>query len=204
MGVEGVYSLNDGARLVKAAREAIELSIMSPEFRQEMLAEGLSEFNSNHGAFVRIMHYPTESKRGHACLVDSKLPLKETVPQLALCAFNNSRAVPVSHMEFEDMIIALGIITEVKEIKNREISWISDELRPGTAGLALQFGYNEGFVFTENTGRISMPEEFLHELCDDAGLQPFSWKNPKAKLYRFHAQIFLEKEPHGDIEEIFL
>ncbi len=202
--MEGVYSLNDGTKLVKAAREAIELSIMSPEFKQEMLAESLGEFNGKHGAFVRIMHYPTESKRGHACLVDSELPLKKTIPQLALYASSNGSFVPVSHMEFGDIVIALGIITKVKEIKSRNISKIRNEIKSKTAGLALQFGYNEGFAFIENTNRFSMPEEFLHELCADAGLPPSSWKNPKAKLYQFHAQIFLEKEPHGDVEEIFL
>lgn len=202
VGVERIYSLNEGRMLVKAARDAIELNIMSPKFKEAIIERNMSEFNHEHGVFVRLMHYPTNSNRGHFFLLGRKIPLSRSLLTTALHASNNDRFVPISHLEFRDMIIAVGIILDYREIKEKTLSAVREELNAGGKGLAIQSGYNEGFILIDDCDRLDTVESTLRELCEDAGLSPYSWMNPKARLYVFEAQVFMEREPHGSVEEI--
>ncbi len=202
VGVEKIYSLNEGIMLVKAARNALELNIMSPRFRETIIEHDISEFNREHGVFVRLMHYPTNSNRGHSFLLGGKIPLSRSLLAATIHASKNDRFVPVSHLEFKDMIIAVGIIFDYKEIKGKTMHAIRKEIGMGRRGLAIQSGYNEGFVFADNYNMLDINEDILHELCEDAGLSDYSWKNAKTRLYGFEAQVFMEREPYGSVEEI--
>ncbi len=202
VGVEKNYSLNEGIILVKAARDAVELNIMSPRFKEDIIEQNISEFNHEHGVFVRLMHYPTNSNRGHSFLLGGRVPLRKSLLATALHASKNDRFVPVSHLEFKDMIVAVGIILDYREIKEKTLHAVKKEIDGGRRGLAIQSGYSEGFILADNYNGFDATEDLLHELCEDAGLSAYSWKNPETRLYGFEAQVFMEREPDGSVEEI--
>jgi AMMECR1 domain-containing protein len=48
------------------------------------------------------------------------------------------------------------------------------------------------------------PAEFLEHLCDKAGLERGAWRDRSARLFAFQSQVFREREPRGEVEEIDL
>ena len=47
-------------------------------------------------------------------------------------------------------------------------------------------------------------ESFLNNVCIKAGLAQHTWKVHDVSLYKFTIQVFREKEPMGDVEEVIL
>jgi hypothetical protein len=47
-------------------------------------------------------------------------------------------------------------------------------------------------------------EEFLNQACLKAGLSPDSWLLPSTKVQIFQADIFAEKTPRGEVEQVAL
>ena len=71
------YSLDEGRRLVSAARSSIELFLKDPRFEPEMIKSTLKEFSKPDGVFVTLRHYPNEVVRGHAGFSEPVAPLGE-------------------------------------------------------------------------------------------------------------------------------
>jgi hypothetical protein len=47
-------------------------------------------------------------------------------------------------------------------------------------------------------------EEFLGHCCMKAGLPPEAWILPDTRIFKFHALVFKEKQPNGEVEEVKL
>jgi uncharacterized protein (TIGR00296 family) len=200
------YSLSDGERLVKAARQAIELRIISPHFRREMVERLLEGFDEERGVFVTIEHYPTRELRGCIGFPRAADPLKKSLVDAAIAAATEDpRFVPVSHQEFEHMLIEVSVLTDPEPIVARDEEQIKKAIKIGRDGLIIESGYNGGLLLPivaieQGWGK----KEFLENLCLKAGLPPYYWKNPKIKLQKFSCQIFKEISPSGKVQEIVL
>ena len=199
----GFYSIEEGMKLVRAARNAIELHIRSPHFRRGMLEKELAGFGEGHGVFVTLSHYPTGSLRGCIGFPNPTAPLRRTLVDAALAASSvDPRFVPVSHEELERLLVEVSILSEPLAIKGTPED-ILNGIKVGRDGLIIEYGYHSGLllpiVAVEEEWNA---EEYLENLCIKASLPIHAWRQGSARLYRFTAQVFRELSPHGPIEEI--
>ncbi len=202
MGVDRRYTIEDGARLVKAAREAIELKLLSPRFRPQMVERNLEGFNDEHGVFVAIAHYPTNELRGIVGFTSPEAPLGRSLVEAAVKAAEDPRFVPLSHMEFDHVVVRVSTLSKPELLRNDDYEAIKSEIELGRDGMAIASGYHTGvmlpFMAMKNNWST---DEFLAHLCIEAGLQAHSWKNPKVILSKFRTQTFRETVPRGRVDE---
>ncbi len=199
------YSLEEGSRLVKAARHAIELYITTKEFRGEAIERTLDGFTQKHGIFVTIYHYPTRTLRGCIGFPDGAGEMRKLVVEAAVAAAaEDPRFVPVSHLEFEHTVLEVSVLSRLEKIEGNT-EQIKKQVRIGRDGLVIEYGYHKGLLLpiVPVEERWSVPR-FLDEVCIKAGLPEHTWAHGSASLYRFSSQVFREKEPRGDVEEVNL
>lgn len=197
------YTLKEGEKLVKAARNAIELYIKSPRFEKSMIEKTLSEFNEKAGVFVTINHYPTMSLRGCIGYFKAIGPVKRLLVEAAIAAATEDpRFIPLSVGELNDVVIEVSILSEPQQLKGTPEE-IKKEIKIGRDGLLIEYGYYSGLllpiVAVEEKWSV---EKFLENVCIKAGLHPHMWKRSDITLYKFQTQVFREEEPNGKVVEI--
>ena len=199
------YSLEEGTRLVKAARHAIELYITTKVFRGDAVEKTLPEFTQKHGVFVTIYHYPTRTLRGCIGFPEGIGEIRKLIVEAAVAAaVEDPRFVPVSHLEFEHTVIEISVLSKPEKIEGNA-EQIKKHVKIGRDGLVIEYGYHKGLLLpiVPVEERWSVPR-FLDEVCMKAGLPERTWANGTASLYKFSSQVFREKEPRGAVEEVKL
>jgi uncharacterized protein (TIGR00296 family) len=198
-----VYSLEEGKKLVKAARIAIELYLKSPYFDKKVVEREISSFKEEHGVFVTIEHYPTKELRGCIGFIKAPGPIKSSLIDAAIAAATEDpRFVSMSHRELEDVTIEVSILSKPEPITGSPEE-IKKQVKVGRDGLIIEYGFYSGLllpIVAVEQGWDS--EEFLKNVCIKAGLSPHMWRQNGVSLYRFETQVFREEKPNGEIEEI--
>ncbi|OUJ18867.1 hypothetical protein AMET1_0518 [Methanonatronarchaeum thermophilum] len=195
-----MLDFNEGVVAVKFARKCIESNLNEVE-----LDEGVFEFNSifseMRGAFITIRK--DGELRGCIGRPYPEQDLKEALRASAVgAAFEDPRFPSVSRDEFEDIVVEVTVLTEPEEI---EVSGrdMLDEVEVGRHGLIVISGSRRGLLLPQVAVEYSWDSmEFLSETCMKAGLLPDAWIEPDTTVQRFEGQIFVEKEPEGDVKEI--
>lgn len=199
------YSKEQGSLLVRAARDAIEGCILSPNFRKEHVESTLKHFKKDrHGVFVTIAHYPNGVLRGCIGFIQPSDAMDRVLVDAAIsAATEDPRFVSLTHMEFEHMVITVSILTEPERFHLKKPSDARSEIRLGKDGIIVRYGHHSGIFLP------SVPieegwgvDEYLDNACIKAGLPPQAWKNPGIQLYRFRSQVFEEVSPAGEIREV--
>ncbi|MDE1873902.1 MAG: TIGR00296 family protein [Candidatus Micrarchaeota archaeon] len=196
------YSLEEGTRLVKAARHAVELYITTKEFRSEAVERTLQGFTQKHGVFVTIYHYPTRTLRGCIGFPEGIGEIKKLIVEAAVAAAaEDPRFVPVSHLEFEHTVLEISVLSKLEKVEG-SAEQIKKQVKVGRDGLVIEYGYHKGLLLpiVPVEEHWSVPR-FLDEVCIKAGLPEHTWTHGTASLYKFSSQVFREKEPRGDVEE---
>lgn len=199
------YSLEEGTKLVHAARNAMELSIASREFKSDVVERTIPEFKQKHGVFVTIYHYPTNTLRGCVGFTEGIGEMKRLVIEAAVAAANEDpRFVPLSHLEFEHSVIEVSILSKSERMRGGAEQMVKD-VRIGKDGLIVEYGYNRGLllpiVAVEQGWSV---RQFLENTCLKAGLPPHAWINDSAQVLKFSTQVFKEIAPRGDVKEVHL
>ena len=198
------YTLEEGSKLVKAARNAIELYLTINNFDRKIVEETIKEFNHKLGVFVTIEHYPTGTIRGSMGFSEPKEVLSKAIIDSAISsAGEDPNFVPVSHMEFEHMVIEVVLFDKSELINAKTEQGIKNSIKIGRDGLLLKYGYHEALILPKVPIENNWTKErLLDNLCIKAGVKKHIWKMGTAKLYIFKTQAFREKEPRGSIEEL--
>lgn len=198
------YSISDGEAFVKAARYSIELYLKSPHFSMEMVEKSLRQYSDRRGVFVTVSHYPTMTLRGCIGFPNPTGPLSSLLVEAAVAAATEDpRFVPVSHRELEDCVVEVSVLSQPVRIEEK--SWIKRqaEIKLGHDGLIVQYGAKRGLLLPQ----VPIEErwnkkEFLDNACEKAGLPAGHWKRPEVDIFKFTAQVFREKSPMGEVEEL--
>lgn len=197
------YSIEEGRLLVKAARNAIEIFVTTANFRREAVEATLGGFNSRHGVFVTLHHYPTRTLRGCIGFTEGAKPISKLLVDAAVAAAaEDPRFVPVMESELGRIIVEVSVLGPAERLRG-EGDALRDQIRIGADGLILEYGYHRGLLLPivpveQGWGA----EEFLDNLCAKAGLRPHIWRQHGIALFRFSTQVFTEVEPRGKIEEV--
>lgn len=197
-----VYTLEQGAELVKAARATIELYIKNPHFDKSIIQRHTKEFDDRYGIFVTLMHYPTNELRGCIGFLYGSSKIGESIVDAAIdAAFEDPRFVSVSIYELNELIIEVNILSELKNLGKTAASR-KNNLVIGRDGLVVEYGMYRGLLLPDvATEQNFSKEEFLEAVCEKAGISKDYWMQPNVKLYKFETQIFREEEPNGKIVE---
>ncbi len=200
------YSLEEGRELVWGARHVVESATSSPRFERGIAEERLARFKERRGVFVTLEFYPTRALRGCIGFTEPIAPLGKLLVEAALAAATEDpRFVSVTRHELESLIVEVSILTEPQRITARSAKALPRQIRIGTDGLLIRYGYKSGLLLPIVAVEERWDAEaFLDNLCVKAGLAEHTWKVHDVELYRFSTQVFRETEPRGEIEEVVL
>lgn len=198
-----IYNAEHGARLVRAARNSIELFLMNPLFDKKVIMQTLDGFERPHGIFVTLEHYPTRELRGCVGFPRAVAPLAESLIDSAIAAaFHDSRFVSVSKPELEDLLVEVSILSSPEAISGSAKKRL-ESVKVGRDGLMVEYGLYSGLLLPIVAVEQKWDrKEFLEETCRKAGLHSNYWSQQNVRLYRFETQVFREESPGGRIIEV--
>jgi AmmeMemoRadiSam system protein A len=124
--------------------------------------------------------------RGCIGTLAARRPLWEMVPDRTLAASSSDpRFRPVSTKD-GPVTLEISLLTPLKKVKN----WESFRLGQGAV---LVMGENAATLLPQVAREMGWnKQQFLENLSLKAGLTPKGYRNPKARLYVFEAQVFAE------------
>ncbi len=200
------YSLEDGERLIKAARYSIELFLKSPRFESRIIENHIKQYAEHRGVYILLYHYPTITMRGSSGFSRPVSQLNKLVVEAAIAAATEDpKHVPVSEPELDECVIELYILSDPERVEKRDNRKITKLIKAGKDGVMIQYGFKSGVILPTIAARNGWKqEEMLDNACIEAGLPKDSWKRKEIELHRFTAKVFRESRPHGMVEEIVL
>jgi uncharacterized protein (TIGR00296 family) len=209
MSKQTQFTIQDGARLIRFARENIEYYL---KFQEEMtIPQDLNEkFNMPLGAFVtlskRSHQKGSEQKdlRGCIGITQPVYTLIKTISHVSLCAaFEDWRFPPINMSELTDIVLEISILTTPELIPVKDPKDYLTNIQIGKDGLVIQKELNKALLLPQvpvENNRNWDVKTFLEHLSIKASLPSDAWKMPDVQIFKFHALIFEEEEPNGKIK----
>ncbi|MEM2974180.1 MAG: TIGR00296 family protein [Candidatus Micrarchaeia archaeon] len=205
MEAKSNYSISEGERLIRIARDAIATYLR--ERRQIDPPRDIPDsFLEKKGVFVTIYSYPSHELKGCIGLPYPDKELIRAVIDAALAsAFEDPRFESVDESELDKIVIEISIMTTPEKIKVKSPEEYLKKIVIGRDGLIIKYGWNSGLLLPQVPVEWGWEEEeFLRNLCFKAGLPGDAWQDPKVEIFSFQAQIFAEETPGGKVkEEVF-
>ena len=201
-----MLSIKEGEKLISIARKELQGYFGK---RGEVEKWDVSGFKKKLGVFVSLHSYPSKELRGCIGFPIAQMPLWQSIKEATkAAAFEDPRFLPLTKEEIDKIIIEISVLTNPKMIETSERKNPEDILREieiGKDGLMMEYSGYSGLLLPQVPVEQSWDaEHFLQELCKKAGVSPKTWKNKSCKIYKFQAQIFSEKTPFGEVQEIKL
>lgn len=183
-------TLGEGKQLITLARAAIE--------EEEFETEG---FEQECGVFVTILSYPDKQLRGCIGFPQPVIQLNKAVVEAAKgAAYYDSRFKPIS--KDEQFLIEISVLTPPEMIKARTPEEVLGSFTVGTHGLIIECADHYGLLLPEVFVEWKADtQKALEMTCEKAGADINAWKDKDCKIYKFEAQVFIEKSPNGEIVE---
>ncbi len=192
-----MFSLEQGKKLVKAAREAVISKIEGKPFE-------LKGFEELGGVFVTIHGYPNNELKGCIGYPEPVFPLNKALVQAArAAAFSDPRFRSITKQELDSVIFEVSALTKPELIKVKTPKDYEKEIKIGRDGLVAESQGYRGLLLPQVAPEWKWDvKEFLNNTCEKAGLLAEEWKKiDSVKIYKFQAQIFKETKPNGEIVE---
>ena len=183
-----MFSEKQRKELLALARQSIET-----KFSKEIIIYPDDQaYNVQRGVFVTLHKHG--ELRGCIGYIKGFKDLVPSIVEMArAAAFQDPRFPQVKENELKDISIEISVLSPMQLILD------TNEIEIGRDGLLLNHPYGSGLLLPQ------VPVEwnwdlptFLNQICYKAGLSAGSWKDDKAQLYRFSAEIFSESEQNSD------
>lgn len=191
--------IKEGRFLVKYARKEIEAHFggKKPEIPQDM-ANLMSE---EAGVFVKLNICPNNVLRGYAGYSEGIMPLSNALSEVSLfAAIRDHRFKPLRKSELKTTIVEVSILSKPELIEVNDPEEYAKKIVIGRDGVIVEKESIKGVLLPQMAVEFKWnPRQLLSHAAMTAGLKPGVWRDPDAKVYRFTAQIFVEKTPYGQI-----
>ncbi|TFH64105.1 MAG: AmmeMemoRadiSam system protein A [Candidatus Zixiibacteriota bacterium] len=176
----------EGEQLLAVAREAVRHKLLcgpAPSFATEN-----ERLKCRRGAFVTITSHG--DLRGCIGYIEGVEPLIEIIHDCAIQAgFHDGRFEPLSPDEYPNIAFEISVLTPLIQVEDLS------EVVVGKHGLLISSRGRSGLLLPQVATEQGWDRDtFLAHTCLKAGLPWDEWKNPRAEVYRFEAQIFSEKK----------
>jgi hypothetical protein len=187
-----ILTVEEGQELLTIARSTLEKFVRNEQTsKPEKYA---AKFNERYGVFCTLSKNNEIRGRGVVGLPYPVLSLIDAVMAAAISASHEDiQFRGVTADELSSIKIELSILTEPQKIDATHDSKILSSIIPGSDGLILSYGVYESFLPPHAWVTIKEKEQFLGQLCLQAGLEAEAWHDSEIQLYKFQAQIFAEK-----------
>jgi uncharacterized protein (TIGR00296 family) len=197
-----MYSLEDGAYLIRLARETIE-KLLLEEGAISPPKDAPEKLKRNAGVFVTLETYPEKDLRGCIGYPEPSLPLVEATCKAAVsAATDDPRFPPLLEGELEHTLIEVTVLTPPELIEVASPKEYAKSIEIGRDGLIIEKGFNRGLLLPQvPVDQGWSREDFLSYACMKAGLMADCWLQDDTKVYKFSGIVFTEVEPKGDVKE---
>jgi uncharacterized protein (TIGR00296 family) len=200
-------TLEEGKFLIRLARNTVKTYLETGKIFKppENTPANLLE---HCGVFVTINTLKKGEKHLRGCIgyPYPTSPLVEAVIDSAIsAATRDPRFYPLSSSELGNVIFEVSVLTppETVEVKNPK-EYLAN-IKVGEDGLIVEKGPYKGLLLPQVPVEWRWcEEEFLCQCCMKAGLPPDSWLTKGTKIYRFHALVFEEETPQGEVKRLRL
>lgn len=182
--------------LLQIARDSLDAWVLRGE-RLSLKPYALTEtLRSLHGAFVTLRRHGT--LRGCIGHTAGRESLAESVRDNAInAASRDPRFEPVQPEELPEVSIEVSALTpgDNPDTPFKRVNDIS-EIVIGRDGLYIELPPERGGLLLPQvaTDQHWNVDQFLRAVCMKAGYPDGTWRDPRARLYRFSAQVFGESE----------
>jgi len=195
-------SIDDGRYLIKLARKTMEkfLKELGPVKAPKKVPEHLK---IKRGVFCTLYTYPEHKLRGCIGIPYPYASLARNLIDAACSATKDPRFPQVTLQELGKITIEISVLTKPEQILVKKPQEYLEDIVIGKDGLIIKYGFASGLLLPQVPVEQKWDvREFLQNLCMKAALPPDTWVSPDVKIYKFQAQIFAEKKPGGEVEEI--
>ncbi len=196
------YSIEDGRFLVNLARNAIT-EYLSKRRAIDPPPDAPKHLLENSGVFVTLNSVkPRRELRG---CIGYPLPteplVKATISAAIEAATDDPRFEPVELSEFKnDVAVEVSVLTVPEELGAKKPAERPKEIEIGRHGLIVGRGHYRGLLLPQVAPEWQWnAEEFLCQCCLKAGLPPDAWLDEETKVEKFHAVVFEEDQPNGEV-----
>jgi len=147
-----------------------------------------AELQAKKATFVTL--HRNEELRGCIGILKPVRPLAEDVAYNAwAAAFSDSRFIPLSANELDDLDIHISILGTHEEMDFASEADLVKQIRPGTDGLILEEGFNKGTFLPSVWESLTDSHSFLIHLKLKAGLPANYWSD-SIKVKRYTVEEF--------------
>lgn len=206
-GLSFELNLEEGKFLIQIARNAVKAYLetgkttKAPQNTPEKLLE-------HCGVFVTINSLKKGEKQLRGCIgyPYPTSPLTEAVIDSAInAATQDPRFYPLSKEELDKVVFEVSVLTPPEQIKVQNPKEYLTHIKVGEDGLIVEKSFFKGLLLPQVPVEWGWcEEELLCQCCVKAGLPPDSWLTKDAKIYKFHAIIFEEETPQGEVKRVLL
>jgi uncharacterized protein (TIGR00296 family) len=193
-----MLSKSDGIELVKLTRQTV-----LDYFKNKELRIKPTRFKQKRGVFISIHKHSDHELRGCIGYPYPILSLEEALQRASLsAAFEDTRFLPLSEEELNDVIFEVSVLTEPELIKVKNPKEYLKKIEIGKDGLIMECNLHKGLLLPQVPLQFEPRwdvKTFLENTCLKSGLLPDMWLDPKVNIYKFQCQIFKEKAPSGEI-----
>ncbi|MFB6199141.1 MAG: TIGR00296 family protein [Halobacteriaceae archaeon] len=191
-----VISYEDGARAVELAREAVETFVRNGQ--REQPGSMRDAFYNRTGVLVRLESYPGRL-RGCAGAYDSSEQLGHGIVDAAIeAASQDSCGSEIEPAELSTVTVSVCTVSDTMQTDDPV-----SEIEIGTHGVAITGDNDRGWMYpTVPLDNGWSAPEYLDRTCRKANLPPTSWSDDDVTVTLFKGQIFRERSPGGEIEEL--
>ena len=178
----------DKKLLLEIARESIYAVID----KEEPFLKPYKHISEERGCFVTL--YKNKKLRGCIGFTEPIYPLYKLISEAAkAAAFSDPRFDPIRKEEVPKLQIEISLLTQPELIKVEKPEDYLREIVIGRDGLMIKGAFGSGLLLPQVAIDHNMTvKQFLHAVCQKAGLSFNAWEDLKNKLYRFQAEIIRE------------
>lgn len=195
-----------GRRVVEIARTTVDSFVQTGKYRK--LGASEAYLAEKRGVFVTLNTVEEGASMLRGCIgfPYPVKPLGEAVQEAAVEASTyDPRFTPVRPEELSGIVVEVSVLTVPVELNVKNRNEMPSRVKVGEDGIVISNEFTSGLLLPQvATEQGWEAEEFLNEACMKAGLSPDSWLIPSTKVQIFQADIFAEKSPRGEIEQVSL
>jgi uncharacterized protein len=200
-------TLEEGKFLIQLARSAAKQYLENGKAIQPP-KETSKKLFEQCGVFVTINSVRDGEKALRGCIgyPCPTSPLVQAVIDSAInAATQDPRFEPLSLDELNRVVFEVSVLTPPESVEVQNPKEYLKKIKVGEDGLIVERGYYKGLLLPQVPVEWGWcEEEFLCQCCVKAGLPPDSWLTKNAKIYKFHAIIFEEEAPNGEVKRLHL
>lgn len=189
-------SYEDGARAVELAREAVEAYVLNGQ--REHPGSMRDAFYNRTGVFVRLEAHGGRL-RGCAGAYESDQQLGHGIVEAAIeAASEGSCRSELEAAELPSVTVSVCAVSNVVLTDDP-----AADLEVGTHGLAVDGDGKHGWMYpTVPVENGWSTYDYLDRTCRKAGLAPDAWEDDDVMVTLFEGDVFRERSPEGEIEEL--